>query len=89
MEADRIRAARQRLQRAWVYGGLIWSIFFLGLAAVIAWVVGVERADELFTVIMGAMTLALGTYGIVYLGAVVIHVIKRARSGQPIMDVDD
>ena len=89
MDADRIRAARHRLWRAWVFGGMLWSIVFLGIASLIAWAVGVEQADELFTILMGAMVLALGTYGIFYFGAVALHIGKRLWKRQPIMEIED
>jgi hypothetical protein len=89
MNAQQIRAARLRLWRAWVFGGLLWSVVFLGVASLIAWAAGVERSDELFTILMGAMVLALGTYAIVYFGALLLHVGKRLWRREPIMEIED
>ena len=89
MDAARIHAARNRLWRAWVFGGMLWSIVFLGVALLTAWLVGIERSNELFAILMGAMVLALGTYGILYFGAVALHIAKRAWKRQPIMEIED
>ena len=89
IDAARIRAARHRLWRAWVFGGMLWSIVFLGVASLIAGALGVERGDELFTILMGAMVLALGTYGIVYLGSVMLHIGQRVWKREPIMEIEN
>jgi len=83
MEAKRIKAARSRLWRAWVFGGLLWSVFFLGAAAFLAWLLGSSKVEAL----QAALTLALvscgGLYGFVYFGAALMAVLRWATGRQP------
>ena len=86
MEAERIKGAGSRLWRAWVFGGMLWSVVFLLLATVVVGLLGAEQASSTFTIVMGAAVLAGGAYGIILIGALVVHVFKKVASGQPIMD---
>jgi hypothetical protein len=86
MEAERIKAARARLWRAWVFGGLLWSLIFLCLATALIGAFGVELTSYFGTLALTAAILAGGTYGILLFGALLIHMIKRIARGQPIAD---
>ncbi len=86
MDAVRIREARRRLYRAWIYGGLLWSVFFIGIAALIAWLIGVDAASELSTFLTLALLLAFSAWGLIYVGAILLHVAKRVWSRQPIVE---
>ncbi|WP_298335681.1 hypothetical protein [uncultured Erythrobacter sp.] len=86
MEAERIKAARTRLWRAWVFGGMLWSVVFLMLAATIVMLFGVEKSSSGFAIAWGAAILAGGTYGIIMVGALLMHTIKRLVRGRPIVE---
>lgn len=86
MDAERIRSARTRLWRAWVFGGMLWSVVFLLLATAIVMLFGVEKSSSAFAIAWGAAILAGGTYGIILIGALLIHVARRFVGGQPIVD---
>jgi hypothetical protein len=87
-DAARIKLARQRLWRAWIFGGLLWSVVFLCLSAGIMGILGVDKASYLGTLMLGAAMLAAGTYAILYFGALLLHIAKRLWNREPIMDQD-
>jgi len=76
MDAVRIRAARYRLWRAWVFGGLIWSIFFVGLAALLVWLLGVHGGQTVQLALTVAIVVCGGIYGCMYIVAAVIASIR-------------
>lgn len=86
MDAERIKGARTRLWRAWIFGGMLWSVVFLLLATAIVMLFGVEKSSSAFAIAWGAAILAGGTYGIILIGALLIHTIKRIVRGQPIVE---
>ena len=86
IDAQQIKSARFRLWRAWFFGGLLWSFFFLLLAAGIVLAFGVEKTNATFSVVLAAAILAGGTYGIILLTALVVHMIRRIVAGKPIVD---
>ena len=82
MDAARLKTARRRLWRAWVFGGLVWSIAFIGIAAALVWLLDAPGAQT----VQLALTLALvgcgGLYAIVYFGALGVAVIRWAAKGR-------
>lgn len=76
MEAERIRAARRRLTRAWFFGGLLWSIFFLGAAAALIWAIGSPGMQTVQLALTFALVACGGMYAFVYLGAAAVAVIR-------------
>jgi hypothetical protein len=57
MEAARIKEARRRLMRAWLWGGLSWSVLFSSVAWGIAWLL----SEEAFRIAQFGMILMLVT----------------------------
>ena len=86
MEAKRLKAARSQLWRAWIFGGLLWSVVFLCLGLGLMGLLGVETTSYIGTLGMVAAVMAGGTYGILLLGALLIHTMKRLLRGQPLVD---
>ena len=78
MDADRLRAGRRRLTRAWVYGGLVWSTFFLLIAAGVVWLLGVPGAQTVQLALTFALVACGGLYAIMYFGAALIALGKWA-----------
>lgn len=83
MDASRIKAARHRLWRAWVFGGLLWSVFFVGVAAGIVWLLGARGAETLNLALMLALVICAGVYGLVYLSVAVFALVRWALGRQP------
>ncbi len=77
MEAHRIKAARRSLWRIWVFAGLLWSTFFLLIAAGIVWLFGIPVAETVQLALTLALVTCGGVYGFIYLGALVLAVVKR------------
>lgn len=77
MEASRIRVARRGLWRIWVFAGLLWSTFFLLIAAGIIWLFGIPAAQNVQLALTLALVTCGGVYGFVYLGAAVLAVVKH------------
>ena len=86
METARIKAARARLWRAWMFGGLLWSVFLLGLAWFVTWLIGAEQVQIVQFAVVMALTLCMGLYAIFYLGSVLTLIVKRLLRREPIMD---
>ena len=82
MDAFRIKAARYRLWRAWVFGGLVWSVLFVGLAALLVWLLGFREAQTFQLALIVALAVCGGIYGFIYIGAAVIAVIRWAIGRQ-------
>ena len=78
MDAARIKAARRRLWRAWVFGGLAWSILFVGLATGLTWLMGSAAIQTVQLALTFALVTCGGLYAFVYLGAGVAAVIRWA-----------
>jgi len=76
MDAPRIRAARCRLWRAWIFGGLLWSVFFVGLAALLAWLLGSEGAETAQLALTLALVTCGGLYAFIYLGAALLAFVR-------------
>lgn len=83
MDASRIKAARHRLWRAWVFGGLLWSVFFVGVAAGLVWLLGASGAETLNLALTLALVICGGVYGLVYLSAAVFALVRWALGRQP------
>lgn len=71
MDADRIREARRRLHRAWLYGGLLWSTFFLLLAWGLAWALVPEAQATIQMALLLALIAEFGLLGVARLIAAV------------------
>jgi len=78
MDTFRLKAARYRLWRAWVFGGLVWSVFFVGLAALLVWLLGVGEARTLQLALTVALVVCGGIYGCIYICAAVLALIRWA-----------
>ena len=82
MDAARIREARKRLWRAWLYGGLLWSTFFLLLAMGVSWLLGAESTATLQLALTFALVAFFGLYGVLYLLAANSGLLKRMLSNR-------
>jgi hypothetical protein len=82
MDASRIKAARQRLWRAWLLGGLVWSVFFLGLSFTIVWLLGADGAQTVQLALTLALVICGGFYGFIHLGAVAVALLRWVTGGQ-------
>jgi hypothetical protein len=83
MDAARIKAARRRLWRAWVFGGLIWSVAFTGVAAALVWLLGAPGAQAVQLGLTLALVGCVGFYAIIHLGAVCVAVIQWIARRRP------
>ena len=89
MEAARLRRARRRMRTYFLGSGVIMALLFLLIAAfVIRWL-GVEQTSYLATLVFGAAVLAGGVYGIIFLSAVIVHIVRRIANRQPVMEIED
>ena len=80
MDATRIREARRRLWRAWLYGGLLWSTFFLLIAMGISWLLGAESTATLQLALTFALVAFFGLYAALYLLAAGGSLLRRKLS---------
>jgi hypothetical protein len=71
------------LWRAWLLGGLIWSVLFLGVAATVMWLFGIEGVAT----VQAALTMALVTFGgfyvFVYLVTIAAGIVRRLTGRGP------
>jgi polyferredoxin len=73
--------------RGYFFGSSIIGAFvFLMLAAFVISLFGVDRTSYVVTLIFAAGVMAGGVYGIILFGALLLHIIKRAMRGRPIID---
>lgn len=79
MEAARIKEARRRLIRAWVFGGLHWSTFFLLLALGITWLLSADAVKIVQLALMLALFAFFGLYAVSLCFRGVIAALKRAK----------
>lgn len=82
MDAFRIRAARRHLWRAWLFGGLAWSVVFVGLAAAVTWLVGAPGARTVQLALTLAIVVCGGLYAVVRLAAATWAVARWAAGRQ-------
>lgn len=89
MKAARLRRARRRLRGYFLGSGIILAFLYILAAAFIVRMVGVELTRYWSTVLIAAAVLLGGSYGIVLFSAIGIHIVRRLRNRQPIMDAED
>ena len=89
MEAERLKRARRRMLGYFLGSGVIMAFIFLLLAAVVIRWLGVEWTSYIATLVFAAGVMAGGIYGFILLGAIVIHVLRRLITRQPIMEAED
>ena len=65
------------------------AAIFLCLAAAVISLLGFTQTSYVATLVLAAAVLAGGTYGIIYFGAVLLHIVRRLLNGQRIMEIED
>jgi hypothetical protein len=65
------------------------AAIFLCLAAAVISLFDLTQTSYVATLVLAAAVLAGGTYGIIYFGAVLLHIVRRLMNRQPIMEVED
>ena len=88
MDAHRLKSARSALWRAWVFGGLLSSVIFLCTAAAVLGIFGLKLTSYYGTLVLVAVIMAGGAYGILLFGSLLIYTFKRVMRGQPIVEED-
>jgi hypothetical protein len=65
------------------------AFVFLCLAAATMSIFGLPATSYVVTLVLAAAVLAGGTYAIIYFGAVIVHIARRVRNRQPIIEIED
>ena len=89
MDAARLKRARWRLRTYFFGSGIIMAFVFLMLAAFVISLFGVASTSYVTTLIFAAGVMAGGAYAIIFLGAVLVHVVRKALARQPIWEAED
>jgi hypothetical protein len=89
MEAARLKRARRRLRGYFLGSGLILAFLYVIAAAFVVRMAGVELARYCSTLVIAAAVLLGGSYGIVLLSSIAIHIVRRLLNRQPVMDAED
>ncbi|MHA3793599.1 hypothetical protein [Sphingomonas sp. YL-JM2C] len=89
VEATRLRRARRLMRAYFLGGGVILAILYLIAAALLIHLFGMELANYWSTMILTAVVLLGGTYGVIMVVSLGIFLVRRLINGQPLMDKED
>ena len=89
MDAARLKRARRRLRGYFFGSGVVMAALYLIAAAFVVRLVGVELTHYWATLMLAAGVMLGGTYAIVILISLVVHLARRWAGGKPLMEIEN
>lgn len=89
IDSARLKRARCRMRGYFLGSGVVLAFLYLLVAAFLVRIFGIEATRYWSTVMMAALVMLAGTYGLVMLVWLGFHIARRLIQGRPVMDADD